>query len=160
MTKQKLSDRSLNTPLLAILFFIGLIWLRSSFGKVLGGEFVQNMGQSVGYFASKNPYPFVKDFLQSTVLPNASFFGNLTMWGEVFVALAITGSVLSILLTRRTAKPVLYVLLAGLLGGIFFNKIFWFSAGWTSPSTDSVNLVMLGVQLVGLIVVAQLVRKA
>jgi len=41
----------------------------------------------------------------------------------------------------------------GLIGGITLNTMFWLAAGWTSPSTDGLNLLMLVTQLIGLVVI-------
>lgn len=134
--------------LLLIFLVDGLIWLRSSVGKLSGGTFPQSLGETLQKFASKNPYPLVKEFLQNVAIPNSQLFGVLTMYGEVLSALAIILGSLALLLQAKD-KRMVTVLVAGLLGASFLNLIFWLSSGWTSPSTESLNLLMLVLQVVG-----------
>ena len=142
--------------LLQLLILVnGLIWLRSSYGKVTGGTFVGTLGETLGKFASKNPYPPVKDFLQNTAIPNSQMFGLLTMWGELLSALVITGGIIYLLASPKGNKMVSSLVALGLIGGMFLNVIFWFAAGWTSPSTDSLNLLMFVMQFLGLVWVMQ-----
>ncbi len=137
----------------------GLVWLRSSYGKISSGNFVDGMEKSLNAFASKNPFPQVKEFLLQTALPNTKTFGALTLWGEALVALSIVGAAAYLMFGGRQSKAVVWVLLLGLLGGMFLNAVFWLSAGWTSPSTDSVNAVMFGTQLVGFVVGLRLLKR-
>ena len=44
-----------------------------------------------------------------------------------------------------------YLLLAGgLVVGLFLNLNFWLAAGYTSPSTDGLNLLMMIVEALGI----------
>lgn len=143
-----------NKYLYLIFVVLGFIFLRSSFGKITGGVFVSGLGETLGKFASKNPYPWYKSFLENTAIPNATIFGQLTMWGEVFAGLAIFLSAI-ILLVKPGSKMVYTLLLSGLLVGVFLNGIFWLAAGHTSPSTDGLNLVMFAVELIGVLFVVK-----
>ncbi|MBI2600256.1 hypothetical protein HYW43_05050 [Candidatus Daviesbacteria bacterium] len=144
-----LSNKNFFNGLILILLAHGLIWLRSSYGKLYGGKFVDELGKTLAFFASKNPYPLVKDFLQNTAIPNSKLFGNLTMWGEFLSALAIILGASYLLIKKSWDNRAAIVLISGLLGGIFLNMVFWLSAGWMSPSTESVNLIMFITQLIG-----------
>lgn len=135
-----------------ILLVHGLIWLRSSYSKLYGGKFVDELEKTLVFFASKNPYPLVKDFLQDIAIPNSKLFGNLTMWGEFLSALAIISGTSYLLIRKTPDKKGVIVLIAGLLGGAFLNAVFWFSSGWMSPSTETVNLIMFTTQLIGAVV--------
>lgn len=146
--------------MLLVILANGFIWVRSSFGKVTGGKFVDTLGGTLEKFASNNPYPWFKDFLQNVAIPNSQIFGQLTMWGEVFVALTMVIIPLCWLFNPKGcgfAKP---LLVFGLLGGMFLNAVFWAAGGWTSPSTESVNLVMFLVQGVALASVLGLIKKS
>lgn len=136
-----------NIPLLLILSIIDYIWLKSAYGKLSGGKFVAGMEGTLKKFASENPYPFVKDFLEDVAMPNAAIFGNLTMWGETLVALTLAFSLLYIFI-KGTNSLILWFLSLGLLGGAFLNGVFYLSSGWTSASTDGLNLLMLVVELI------------
>lgn len=141
----------MDKPLLFILFFDGLLWLRSSVGKLSSGNFPDELGVTLTKFASKNPYPWYKDFLQNIAIPNSKAFGLLTQWGELFVALSMTGITLYLLLGVKPCKYTKPLLALGLFGGMFLNATFWLASGWTSSSTDGLNLLMFVTQLVGLV---------
>lgn len=149
----------MNRPLLTILALIGLLWLRSSWGKISGGEFVNALGPTLQKFAAKNPYPAYKSLLENFAIPNALSIAPLVMWGEFFAGLAMVGGSLYLLLNERKNRLVVQVLLLGLLVAALLNVMFYLAAGWTSPSTDSVNLAMLAVELVGLLYLFKVYRK-
>lgn len=146
---------STNKYLYFIFATIGFIFLRSGYGKVSEGKFVGSLGETLSKFASKNPYPFVKNFLEQTAIPNAEIFGILTMYGEVFAGISLLGASTYLLFAAKSQRAIWVVLGAGLIVGSFLNVVFWLSAGYTSPSTESLNVVMLAVQVVGLAFVWQ-----
>ena len=145
--------------LLLIIMADGLIWSRSSFGKLASGNFPENLGSTLTKFASKNPYPWIKDFLENIAIPNSYIFGLLTQWGELLTALSII--IASIYLIKRSQKNrfVLVLLMLGLLGGMFLNAVFWLASSWTSPSADGLNLLMFIIQGIGLARVMNLLRS-
>lgn len=148
-----MKNRAFNSYIFYIILVIGFIFLRSGYGKVVGGKFIGGLGKTLGYFASENPYPPVQSFLNNVAIPNVTLFGNLTMFGEVYVGISIFISVIYLLI-KRTLTPVLFlVLVSGLMTAIILNLTFLLSAGWTSPSTESVNLVMLAVGVISLVYV-------
>lgn len=149
MTKQNSSNIYYYSVFL-ILLANSLIWLKSSLGKISDGKFVDTLSGTLTKFASNNPHPWYKSLLENTAIPNSQIFGNLIMWGETFVAVISTISIL-ILIIKQKDRIFSYLLALGLLGGILLNTSFWFAAGWTSPSTYSLNLLMLTVQVVGLL---------
>lgn len=135
--------------LLFVLLVDGLIWFQSAYGKVASGKFVEGLGATLGKFASNNPYLAVKSFLEGVAIPNSQIFGYLTMYGELLSSLAIVGGAIVLLLQPKNIQVVPFLVL-GLIGASFLNLIFWLSAGWTSPSTSSVNLLMLAVEISGI----------
>ncbi len=140
--------------LLLIIFLVaGLIWVKSSYGKFSSGTFVSTLGTTLTKTADKNPYPWFKQFLVTTAIPNSQIFGFLTFWGEFLTAVALTlGSVL-LLVSPKPSKFAKWTLLFGLAGGAFLNIIFWLGFGYTSPSTDSLNLLMAAVEIIGVVFV-------
>ena len=110
--------------------FTGLVWLNSGLTKLTTPSF--SIANPVGYFASKNPYPWYADFLRNTVLANPDLFTRLVIAGEILVGL-------SLILGLFTN--------VGAFFGFFLSLNFFLAAGWTSPSTYSLNLNMLLVQL-------------
>ncbi len=140
-----------NKYLLFILGVVGFIYLKSSWGKIIGGEFVNGLGGTLGKFAAKNPYPLMQSFLQSVAIPNSKVFGLLTMWGEFLVALVILISVLFLVFSSQKNKLFILLLFVGCFVGMFLNLIFYFAAGWTSSSTETLNLLMFMIELAGLV---------
>lgn len=138
-------------PLLFVLLSVGLLWLRSSYGKFTSGTFVSGLGETLTKASAKNPYPFFKQFLTSMAIPNAQFFGLLVLWGELLSAVAITVGAVLLLINSNPNKFLSLVLMVGLLGGLLLNIVFWLGFGYTSPSTDSINLLMAAVQIIGLV---------
>ncbi|MBI2337677.1 hypothetical protein HYU95_00680 [Candidatus Daviesbacteria bacterium] len=136
-------------PLLLILISVGLLWLKSSLGKIASGNFVSNLGVTLGKTAEKNPYPFFKDFLTNVAIPNSQIFGFLVMWGEFLSAIAITLGAFLLLVNPKANKLVVLMLIGGLIGGAFLNINFWFGFGYSNPSTDSLNLLMAVVEIIG-----------
>lgn len=128
---------------------IGFIFLRSSYGKFAGGKFVSTLGDTLTKLASKNPYPWYKAFLQDIAIPNSTIFGILTMWGELFAGVTLLCLSIYLLVQKKSTKLVYMLLCGGFIVGAFLNLIFWLAAGYSSPSTESLNLVMFLVEIIG-----------
>lgn len=137
------SGMAFNVSLLAIAW----IWLEGGWEK-LGGTFVQGLGSTLEKFASKNPYPAVSDFLLNTAMPNSVLFGNLVVYGELFAAVAIGIYAVASMFGKKFSG-MKYLGLAGFGSGALMSATFWLSAGWLSPSTAGLNLLMLVVEVVG-----------
>ena len=140
-----------NFYLLSIFAFIGFDFLKSGYGKLFGGEFVGSLSGTLGKFASKNPYPFMKWFLENTAIPNSVIFGYLTMWGEILTGLNLMLLSLFLIFSKKPQRWVYSLLVLGFLAGLSLNTTFYFAAGWTSASTETVNMVMGFVNAVGLV---------
>lgn len=149
-------DKSLYTGFLLMLFSIGFIWLRSAYGKIVGGTFVSALEPTLKKFAEHNPHVWYKTYLESVVLPHATIFGTLIMWGELFVALSIICASVYLLMKPEGNRIVEIILLLGLVGGTLLNINFWLAAGWMNPSTESLNLLMFFIQLIGVGYILQL----
>ncbi len=113
--------------------FFGYIWLQAGIEKMAGGGFVTGMAKTLAAFASKNPYPWEQSFLTQVAIPNATLFGNLAMYGEILVGISLLIGVFSEI---------------GTIGGLVMSVAYLFAAGWTSASTETVNLAMAGVQVI------------
>lgn len=134
-----------------IYIILGGTWLRSSLGKITGGKFVDLLGGLLTKMSEGNPYPWFKSFLQNVAIPNSKLFGSLTMWGELLTGVAITGAATYLLFSKVDQRIGILVLILGLLGGMFLNIIFWLGFGYSNPSTDSLNLLMFFIELVGVV---------
>lgn len=141
----------LNKPLLFVLLVTGLLWLQSSIAKFQSGNFVSGLGKTLGYFASKNPYTWFKEILTNFAIPQAATVGQLVLWGELFVALSLVLISAGVLFKVKLPKQSILILKAGLILGLFLNVTFYLAAGWTGPSTSSLNLLMGAIELIAFI---------
>lgn len=148
----------MNNGFLSVLLLVGLIWARSSLGKIIGGKFAESLGSVLTKNAQSNPFPVYKQFLESFAIPNSQIFGQLTMWGEFLTAVSITGGSLYLLFKNPNHRLAYIVLIAGLVGGIFLNINFWFAFSWTSPANDSLNLLMIFIQLIGVVTLVKMLK--
>ena len=133
-TVWQVRDSALWLALLRIL--TGWIFIHAGWEKLSEPGFVAGMGKTLGYFASKNPYPWMQGLLQGAAIPNAAFFGVLISWGELLVGLSLFFGVLS---------------QVGLVGALAMNLTFLLAAGWTSASTATANEMMLFAEIVMLL---------
>lgn len=142
----------------SLLFYVflvmGLIFLRSSYGKIAGGEFVGGLPKTLEFFASKNPNAPVASFLTDVAIPNATLFAYLTMWGELMAAVCLLVPTGYYIVNQKLSGLMRTVLSLGLIVALFLNGTFWLAAGWTSPSTDSLNLLMVVIAVIGLVFVS------
>lgn len=136
-----------NGYLTAILLVLAAFWLRAGLEKIVGGEFVGGLAATLGKFGSKNPYSWYVDFLQNTAIPNAFIFGWLVQLGEVFSGLAVG---LGLVKIYRGIEKGKWLLAVGLAVGFLLNLNFWLAAGWMSPSTDELNLLMMIIEIIGI----------
>lgn len=152
---------SVNLYLLLISGVFAFEWLRASYGKfvVEPGQpgFIESMPKTLSFFAKDNPYQFYIDFLKNA---DPSLLGNLTRYSELAVGLALAIAALGLILKLGSRKLMLALGALGALGGMLLNLNFYLAASHTSPSTESVNLVMGLVQLILLGYFLKLSRKS
>lgn len=76
----------------------------------------------------------------------------MTMWGEFISALALTLAALYLFLNKKENRNVELIFLLGLIGGALLNLNFYFAAGWTGSSTESLNLLMFVIQTIAIVI--------
>ncbi len=108
---------------------IAIEWLNSGIGKMNNPKYLPGFAATNASFAKTNSFGWYRDFLTGTVIPNATFWGTLTMYGEVLVGFAL-------LLGLMTN--------VGFVGGFLLNLNFWLAANQTGASTFGVNYIMAG----------------
>ncbi|HZQ30021.1 MAG TPA: hypothetical protein VFA93_03010 [Patescibacteria group bacterium] len=145
--------------ILWIFVAFGLQFLRSSYGKIAGGKFVGGLSATLRSFANKNPNDWYKNFLDSWAIPNSTILGNLIMWGELLSGIAMTVGSLYLFLNKGKGRAAQVILVLGLIGGAILNFNFYFAAGWTGPSTEGLNLLMLVIEIVGIAVFGKSLLK-
>src|SRR6185503_12697071 len=117
-------------------------WLHSGWGKWAAPGFMDNIGKALAGFADKNPCPWYANFLNSTIIPHADTFGNAIRTGELLVGVILALAGLLLLAKRRLSPAATWILVLAFFGAALMKLNFYLAAGWTSPSTWGVNLVM------------------
>jgi uncharacterized membrane protein YphA (DoxX/SURF4 family) len=82
----------------------------------------------VAELAAGNPIGWYKDFLEQTVLPHATLFATLQVWGEVAVGIGLTLG----LATRLTA-----------LVGLYLAVNFGLASHWMSFGQQGFHLILV-----------------
>jgi len=136
--------------LIMIQLIMAYVWLTSGWNKLTDPEFVRGMSKTLERFAGENPFGYYKSFLTTYAMPNAETFGHLVVWGEIASGAAlVVGAITLVYTTEKQFGRLAYVTSSlGLAGGAFLNAMFYFAAGWMSPSTHGLNLVMFLVQII------------
>ncbi|HLC87598.1 MAG TPA: hypothetical protein VJG66_00895 [Patescibacteria group bacterium] len=130
---------------------VGWIFLKSGFEKISAGKFVGALGATLTKFAKDNPYPPVKAFLENVAVPNSAVFGFLTQWGEFLAGINLLLLSLWMIFNPKSGQRYSKLMALGFGTGLLLNITFWLAAGYTSPSTGGLNLVMGAINLTGLI---------
>lgn len=141
--------KALGYAYLWVLLAVSYIWLHSSYAKLSSGGFPQSLGPTLQKFMIHNPYPWYRQFIEAIVFPNAYVVGLLVQYAELLAGICIlVGAVLLIL--QKYVRVAVRTVLIGLVISFFLNLQFWLAAGWTSPSADSLNLLLMIIALVGI----------
>ncbi|MHA1219249.1 MAG: DoxX family protein [Candidatus Heimdallarchaeaceae archaeon] len=121
---------------------IGVEWFYAGLTKIIGGTFAAAMPYIFNDFIYGkgfgpgdpvlNPNTWMVNWLNA-MTPSASLYGHLVQWGELLIGIALIIGVL----TNISA-----------IVGIFFNFLFFFAAGWSSPSTASVNWILWALSII------------
>lgn len=85
---------------LVVRLYVGYIWLSSGWGKLFNSAWIgENGGQALGGFVERallkasEPRPDVQSwyalFLENVVLPHATIWSYLIVWGEILVGLGL-----------------------------------------------------------------------
>lgn len=133
---------------------ISYVWLSSGWEKVYGGQFVPNIGKTLGRFASSNPHEWYVSSVLEVAKSYPVVFGMLVQWGELLVGIGLAAALILYGFSKRRSfkRSARFVASVALLGGIFMNANFYFGSGWTSPSAEGLNALMFWIQ-VSLVVV-------
>ncbi len=142
-------EQSRLLTLAAVQMVLAYEWYATGMEKLLAGDFIANMPKSLAAFAGNNPHLWYQNILNSYIVERAALFGYLVEWGEAFAGLGLVlGMAWYIFASSAKQKRMALILsIASLVGGALMNANFYFAAGWLSPSTHGVNLVMLWASL-------------
>ncbi|MBI2485033.1 DUF2892 domain-containing protein [Candidatus Uhrbacteria bacterium] len=124
-------------------------WLVGGIGKLKEGAFVAGMPETLQRFAINNPSTWYRNFLEGWAVENATLLGNLVVWGEILAGTGLVVSAVVYIYAKRASWKTAAIVLAvvSLLVGACMNKNFYFAAGWLSPSTHGLNVIMFWVEL-------------
>lgn len=134
--------------LILIQWAVALEWLMSGWGKFADDKFMLGFSKTVGAFAAKTPYNFYASFLKDTVAANPDFYANLVRTGELLIGVALVAFGAYYLTQKQLPNLYRGLLVAALLCGALLNLNFYLAAGWSSPSTAGINVLMGLVQLI------------
>lgn len=146
--------------IVAIQIVLAYEWWSAGWEKVSSPGFVANISQTLAVFASKNPFPWYKSFLEGRAMRNATAFAYAVEWSQVLIALALAASAALLLYAHdgKMRRLALCGALIALFGGAWMNANFYLAAGWTGPGTKGVNVVMFWTQAVLMYVWASTLR--
>lgn len=148
---ERLSEGSLYLlGLVAVQIVLAYEWWSAGWEKVSSPEFVNGINGTLGYFASKNPFPWYKDFLLGPAMNNSTLFAYSVEWSQVTIAivLAVAGALFVYSKKSGIQKTALKLSTLALIGGMLMNANFYLAAGWTGPGTHGINVVMFWVQAI------------
>ena len=119
-----------------LVVMVGILWLHSAWEKLTNPGFIDGFGGTMAFFGMENPNLWYVDFLNGFVIPNATAFAWTIMIAEVMVGLFFVLG----LFTN-----------VGAVAGTLLNINFFFAASHLSASTWSINLLLIGTQVVFLL---------
>lgn len=146
---------SLDTAAIGTMSLVGIQavvayeWWHAGWEKLSNPEFLTGMGKTLGYFASKNPFPWYAAFLTGPASDHSMLFGAIVAWVEaaVGVAMFVAGAGIIWAKSPRLRAAAYLASMFALLGGIFLNANFYFAAAWTGAGTKGVNVTMFWTQI-------------
>ena len=120
---------------------VGALWLNGGIEKLLNPDFPRQFAETleVGGFVSQAP-PFFRDFMQSTVVPNAELFAQLVRAGELTVGVALILGFLTNLAAVGSVALSILILLSG--GGVRLGT------GLGAPEFITINVLVALISLV------------
>lgn len=119
-------------------------WWSAGWEKVSNPDFVGKMGDTLAFFASKNPFPWYKEFLTGFASQNATVFAYAVELSQVAIAVTLAVSAWTLVYSRSAGlkRTAVVVAVLALAGGMLMNANFYLAAGWTGPGTKGSNVVM------------------
>ena len=130
--------------LLVIQCVIAYQWWSAGFEKMSSGVFVTGLPKTLGFFASQNPFMWVKNFLLGFATNNAVTFGQLVQWSQIVVGVVLVLAAAAYVYSKNTSlrKTAIVLSVLALIGGMAMNVTFYLAAGWTGPGTKGINVTM------------------
>ena len=135
-------------PLL-IQLVIAVEWIEAGVAKLQSGTFAATLPKTVEHFSQGNPHAWYVTSVLQLAGQHPNLFASLVQWGEVLTGLGLAIGALIALFksTTNLGRSAAWLSFVALVGGLWMNLHFYLAAGWTSPSTGGLNVLMLGAEL-------------
>ena len=137
-----LNDASLTTLLIQCI--IAYEWISGGWSKLASRSFAQSMEKTLFHFEQGNPHGWYIRSILSFAKQHAELFGQLVQWGEILTGIGLLVGLLLYVFSKNPSvrEGVALISILALLGGLLMNLNFYVAAGWTSPSTSGLNVLM------------------
>ena len=144
-----------------VLVVIGYEWFTAGFEKISSKTFAVQMPGTIAYFASKNPFPWYRDFLNGMDKGRAQDLGYAIEWAQILMGIVLMLGPMVYLWTNKIdlKKFLNGLMVVALIGGLLLNANFYLAASWTSPGTKGINVVMFWTQFILLYCLAWLENR-
>lgn len=152
MKLSRIISHALFTPF-TVQVVLAYEWLSAGWEKVNAGQFVPNISKTLDHFENGNPHEWYIASILALAKSHPVTFGMLIQWGELLVGIGLVAALVFYTFCQQQSFKSLARFIAGpaLLGGAFMNLNFYLAAGWTSPSTGGLNMLMFLVEVILLI---------
>lgn len=134
--------------LVLIQWVIAVEWLLSGVGKFTKPDFMGGIAGTLKAFASKSNYEWYQTIMNNWLVPNAELIGNVVRVSEVAIGLALLFLGYLTVQRKKVSQTLVMGLVVALYAGALLNLNFYLAAGWSSPSTKGINIVMGLVQAI------------
>ena len=124
-------------------------WLVAGYEKITG-DFVVGITNTLAFFMSKNPYGWYQSFITNVATPYETWFAYAIEWSQLIsgVLLALGAGLLIYGRAASSQRLAAVLSIIALVAAAFMNANFYLAAGWTSPSTHGINIVMFWLELI------------
>lgn len=134
--------------LLGVQTIVAYEWWAAGWEKITSTNFVDSIGKTLGYFASKNPFPWYKAFLTGFAAAHGTAFALAVQWGETAVGVGLFVGTIAMAYAGAVRRNSLILSTAALVGGLLMSANFYLAAGWTGAGTKGSNVILFWVQAV------------
>jgi hypothetical protein len=134
--------------LVGVQMAVAYAWWSAAYEKLSNPEFLSGMGKTLGYFASKNPFPWYKAFLENVAMKHSAAFGAAVEWSQAAIVFVLVAAAVETFWGKDEGakRKALLASSAALAGGMLMNANFYLAAGWTGPGTKGMNVVLFWTQ--------------
>ena len=134
--------------LVLVQWVIAAEWLLSGVGKFTKPDFMNGIASTLKAFEAKTNFEWYQSLMSNWLVPNAQLIGNVVRVSEVGIALALLVLGYLSIQRKKVSQTLVMGLVVALYAGALLNLNFYLAAGWSSPSTKGVNIVMGLVQAI------------